>query len=73
MPCDGEATSQCLVSRITGQVVFELGALLPLLRVFDVFSIQMQYALPIIPIGIGLYYLAWKFLVGFLNQEIGIA
>jgi hypothetical protein len=33
----------------------------------------MKYALPIIPIGMGLYYLAWKFLVGFLNQEIGIA
>ncbi len=58
------------------------GALLPLLlipggvalaRVFDVFGIQMQYALPIIPIGMGLYYLAWKFLVGFLNAEIGIA
>jgi len=58
------------------------GALLPLLlipggvalaRVFDVFGIQMQYALPIILIGMGLYYLAWKFLVGFLNEEMGLA
>jgi len=58
------------------------GAVLPLVlipggvvlaRLFDVFGIQTQYALPIIPIGVGLYYLAWKFLVGFLNKEIGIA
>jgi hypothetical protein len=38
-----------------------------------VFAIQWQYALPMIPIGMAAYYLAWKFLVGFLNQEIGIA
>lgn len=58
------------------------GALLPLFlipggvaltRVLDVFTIQLQYALPIIPIGMGIYYLAWRFLVGFLNQEMGIA
>jgi|ERR1700737_479755 hypothetical protein len=58
------------------------GALLPLFlipggvalaRVLDVFTIQLQYAVPIIPIGMGIYYLAWKFLVGFLNQEMGIA
>jgi len=58
------------------------GALLPLFlipggvaltRVLDVFTIQLQYALPIIPIGMGIYYLAWKFLVGFLNEEMGIA
>jgi hypothetical protein len=58
------------------------GALLPLLlfpagialaRALDVFTIQWQYALPMIPIGMAAYYLAWKFLVGFLNQEIGIA
>ncbi len=24
-------------------------------------------------VGMGIYYLAWKFLVGFLNQEMGIA
>ncbi len=58
------------------------GALLPVLlfpagialaRALDVFTIQWQYALPMIPIGMAAYYLAWKFLVGFLNQEIGIA
>jgi hypothetical protein len=54
------------------------GAVLPLLlipggmalaRTLDVFHIQLRYALPIIPIGMGIYYLAWKFLVGFLNEE----
>jgi hypothetical protein len=58
------------------------GALLPLLlmpggfalaRAFDVFGIQWQFALPMVPIGMAVYYLAWKFLVGFLNEELGIA
>jgi len=58
------------------------GAILPLLlfavgvalvRVQHLFAIQPQYALPAIPIGMAIYYLAWKFLVGFLNAEIGIA
>jgi hypothetical protein len=58
------------------------GAILPLIlipggmalaRVLDVFHIQLLYALPIIPVGMGIYYLAWKFLVGFLNEEMGIA
>lgn len=58
------------------------GAFLPLLlfpggiflaRLFDVFGIQLRYALPIIPIGMGIYYLVWKHLVGFLNREMGIA
>jgi hypothetical protein len=58
------------------------GALLPLLlmpggfalaRAFDVFDIQWQFALPMIPIGMAVYYLAWKFLVGLLNEELGIA
>ena len=58
------------------------GALLPLLlmpggfalaRALDVFGIQWQFALPMIPIGMAVYYLAWKFLVGFLNEELGIA
>ncbi len=44
-----------------------------LARALEVFAIQWQYALPMIPIGMAAYYLAWKFLVGFLNQEIGIA
>jgi len=58
------------------------GALLPLLlmpagfalaRSLDVFDIQWQYALPMAPVGMAIYYLAWKHLVGFLNREVGIA
>lgn len=71
--------------RLSGRAKLPLGfhgAVLPLLlipggvalaRVLDVFSIQLGYALPIIPIGIAVYYLAWKYLVGFLNEEMGIA
>lgn len=39
----------------------------------ELFHIQVWYALPAIPVGMILYYLAWKFLVGLLNQEMGIA
>jgi hypothetical protein len=58
------------------------GAVLPLLlfpggimlaRALDVFTIQWRLALPILPIGVAVYYLAWKHLVGFLNEEMGIA
>ena len=58
------------------------GALLPLLlipggvamaRALDVFTIQLWYAAPVVPIGMAVYYLAWKYLVGFLNDEVGIA
>jgi hypothetical protein len=58
------------------------GALLPLVlipsgialaRTLDVFTIQPQFALPMFPVGMAVYYLAWKFLVGFLNEELGIA
>jgi len=57
------------------------GALLVLLLVpggaalaslVDSFAIQMQFALPMIPIGMGAYYLTWKYLVLFLNEELGI-
>ena len=57
------------------------GALLPLILIpggvalahaFDPFSIQLRFALPMIPIGMGLYYLAWRFIVAFLNRELGI-
>ena len=44
-----------------------------LARLFDDFTIQMQFALPMIPIGMAVYYLAWKHLVGPLNAELGIA
>ena len=57
------------------------GALLPIIlvptgvtlaRALDVFTIQMQFAIPMIPIGMAVYYLAWKFLVSYLNAEVGI-
>jgi hypothetical protein len=44
-----------------------------LARLFDNFTIQMRFALPMIPIGMAVYYLAWKHLVGRLNSEVGIA
>ena len=58
------------------------GALLPILlvpagfslaRALDVFTIPMEYALVVIPIGMALYYLVWRHAVGFLNREMGIA
>jgi hypothetical protein len=44
-----------------------------LARLLDAFTIQLQFAVPMVPIGLGVYYLAWKYLVGYLNQELGIA
>lgn len=58
------------------------GALLPLLLMplgvalasaLDVFQLQWEFVLPMVPVGMTVYYLAWKYLVGFLNQEVGIA
>jgi hypothetical protein len=58
------------------------GALLPLFlmpagvflaRVLDVFTIQWQFAIPMVPIAMTIYYLAWKYLVGFFNEELAIA
>lgn len=39
----------------------------------DVFTIQWRLALPMLPVGMAIYYLAWKHVVGFLNEEMGIA
>lgn len=44
-----------------------------LARLFDVFTIQWLFVIPMAPIGMAIYYLAWKFGVGFLNRELGIA
>lgn len=44
-----------------------------LARVFDTFGIQWRYALPMFPVGMAVYYLAWKYLVSLLNEEVGIA
>jgi hypothetical protein len=58
------------------------GALLVLLLIpaglvvagaLEPFSIQWQFALPMIPVGMTVYYLAWKYAVSFLNAEVGIA
>jgi len=58
------------------------GALLPLILIptgvtlaglFDVFHIQFWYAAPVVPLGMAFYYLVWKYAVGFLNVEVGIA
>jgi hypothetical protein len=59
------------------------GAILPLLlmplgfglaRSLEVLPpIQWQFALPMVPVGMAIYYLAWKYLVEFLNAEVGIA
>jgi hypothetical protein len=58
------------------------GALLPILllpagvmlaRAFDVFNIPWGLAITVLPIGMMVYYLAWKYFVGFLNEELGIA
>ena len=57
------------------------GSLLPLVlmpagiimvRTFDLFTLQWQSLLIAAPIGMAVYYLAWKYIVGFLNDEIGI-
>jgi hypothetical protein len=42
-------------------------------RAMELFDIQMGFALLAIPVGMCVYYLAWKFLVGFFNHELGIA
>lgn len=44
-----------------------------LTRLVDSFPIQMDLAVPMIPIGMMVYYLAWKYAVGPLNAEMGIA
>jgi hypothetical protein len=58
------------------------GAVLPLLlmplgvalaRSLDVFELNWELVLPMVPVGMTVYYLVWKHLVGFLNQEVGIA
>jgi len=52
-------------------VILPCGVLLA--RTLDVFTIQWRFALPMVPIGMAIYYLAWKHIVGFLNEEMGIA
>jgi putative effector of murein hydrolase LrgA (UPF0299 family) len=54
-------------------ILFLIPAGVALARVFDAFTIQWRFALPMVPIGMAIYYLAWKYVVGFLNEEMGIA
>jgi hypothetical protein len=44
-----------------------------LARTLDVFTIQWHLALPMLPLGMAIYYLVWKHVVGRLNEEMGIA
>jgi hypothetical protein len=44
-----------------------------LARPLDLFTIQMRLALPAAPIRMPVFFLAWKHLVGFLNEEMGVA
>ena len=54
-------------------VVFLIPGGIGLARLVDSFTIQWQFALPMFPIGMIVYYLAWKYGVRFLNEEMGIA
>lgn len=54
-------------------VVFLIPGGIALAQLFDTFTIQWQFALPMFPVGMAIYYLAWKYAVGFLNEEMGIA
>lgn len=58
------------------------GAVLPILllpagamlgRTFAIFDSPFQTAALFAPLAIAFYYLAWKYVVGFLNAEVGIA
>ena len=58
------------------------GAVLPLMLVpagaalasaLDVFTIAPSTAIVIAPIGMVIYYLLWKHVVGYLNAEVGVA
>ena len=58
------------------------GSLMPLVlmpggfalaRALDVFTIQWRFTIPMVPIAMVVYYLAWKYFVGYLNAEVGIA
>ena len=43
-----------------------------LAAVFDTFTTQWKFALPMFPVGMAVYYLAWKYGVRFFNDELGI-
>jgi hypothetical protein len=43
-----------------------------LLGALDVVNIGLATVMPAVPFVMVLYYLVWKFVVGFLNREVGI-
>ena len=47
--------------------------LAPLVRMMLPTLIGTEDVLVVVPFGMALYYLVWKFAVGFLNREMGIA
>lgn len=49
------------------------GIVLGLTRLLDVLAIPLDFIALMTPIGMAVYYLAWKYLVGFLNAEVGVA
>jgi hypothetical protein len=53
-------------------VLFLVPAGVLLARTMGVADIAFSAALPVIPVAMAVYYLAWKFAVGFLNRELGL-
>ncbi len=43
-----------------------------LLGALDVVNIGLATVIPAVPFVMALIYLVWKFVVGFLNREVGI-
>ena len=54
-------------------VLFLVPAGVMLARTMAVADITLASALPVIPVVMVIYYLAWKFVVGFLNTELGVS
>ncbi len=52
-------------------ILFPLGLMLARDFVADVARVR-TLAAPFVPVGMAVYYLVWKYIVGFLNQELGI-
>ena len=53
-------------------VLFLVPAGVALLGALDVVNIGLVTVLPAVPFVMALYYLVWKFVVGFLNREMGV-
>ena len=53
-------------------VLFLVPAGVLLARTMAVADVTFGMAMPVIPVAMAIYYLAWKFAVGFLNRELGL-